>query len=140
MKKVLPSVILYAIIQNIGGDFTKNRIRELRKTLNLNQTEFGERIGVKQTTIAGYETGAKNPMDAVVNSICREFNVNESWLRTGEGEMFAAVDPDEEFAKMMVEIQVSNDEFIISALKAYWELPEEHKEIVRNLIRKIAGK
>jgi DNA-binding XRE family transcriptional regulator len=136
----LPSVILYDIIQIIGGDFTKNRIRELRKTLDLNQTEFGERIGVKQTTIAGYETGAKNPMDAVVNSICREFNVNESWLRTGEGEMFAAVDPDEEFAKMMVEIQVSNDEFIISALKAYWELPEEHKEIVRNLIRKIAGK
>ncbi|MGI5895165.1 MAG: helix-turn-helix domain-containing protein [Candidatus Merdivicinus sp.] len=136
----MPSVILYDIIQIIGGDFTKNRIRELRKTLDLNQTEFGERIGVKQTTIAGYETGAKNPMDAVVNSICREFNVNESWLRTGEGEMFAAVDPDEEFAKMMVEIQVSNDEFIISALKAYWELPEEHKEIVRNLIRKIAGK
>lgn len=66
----------------------KERIKELRKSLKLNQTEFGNRIGIKQTTVAGYETGAKNPMDSVVKSICREFNINEVWLRTGEGEMF----------------------------------------------------
>ena len=68
------------------------RIRILRKQLGLNQTEFGARIGVKQTTIAGYETGASTPMDAVISSICREFNVDEHWLRTGEGEMFRARD------------------------------------------------
>ena len=66
----------------------KDRIKEVRKALKLNQTEFGARLGIKQTTVAGYETGAKNPMDSVILSICREYNVNEAWLRTGEGEMF----------------------------------------------------
>ena len=66
----------------------KERIKEVRKALKLNQTEFGARLGIKQTTVAGYETGAKNPMDSVILSICREYNVNEDWLRTGEGEMF----------------------------------------------------
>ncbi len=66
----------------------QERIRALRKQLGLNQTEFGARIGVKQTTIAGYERGASTPLDAVVSAICREFGVSEMWLRTGEGEMF----------------------------------------------------
>lgn len=63
------------------------RIKELRKALQLNQTEFGSRIGVKQTTVAGYENGTRVPLDAVISSICREFDVNEDWLRNGEGEM-----------------------------------------------------
>lgn len=66
----------------------QERIRALRKQLGLNQTEFGARIGVKQTTIAGYERGSSTPLDAVVSAICREFGVSELWLRTGEGEMF----------------------------------------------------
>lgn len=66
----------------------KDRIRQLRKELGLNQTEFGERIGVKQGSVAGYESGARTPIDAVITSICREFNVNENWLRDGVGEMF----------------------------------------------------
>lgn len=66
-----------------------NRIKELRKHLNMNQTDFGARIGVKQTTIAGYENGLRVPLDTVISSICREFGVDENWLRTGEGEMFA---------------------------------------------------
>lgn len=79
----------------------KERIKQLRKALQLNQTEFGERVGVKQTTIAGYETGAKNPMDAVITSICREFNVNESWLRHGDGEMFIQLTRDQEIAEFV---------------------------------------
>lgn len=86
----------------------KNRIKELRKYLNLNQTEFGDRIGVKQGTIAGYENGVRVPIDAVVLSICREFNVNESWLRYGEGDMFRTQTKEEElyelFGMMMGDI------------------------------------
>lgn len=72
------------------------RIKQLRKHLGLNQTEFGARIGVKQTTIAGYERGASTPLDAVVSAICREFNVSERWLREGEGEMFLPQDDADE--------------------------------------------
>lgn len=65
-----------------------DRIRELRTVLKMNQTDFGSRIGVKQGSVAGYESGARTPLDSVVLAICREFNVNEEWLRTGKGSMF----------------------------------------------------
>ena len=65
------------------------RIRHLRRALDLTQQKFGERLGIKGNTVAQYELGRNDPIDAVISLICREFNVNESWLRTGEGEMFA---------------------------------------------------
>ena len=72
----------------------QNRIKQVRKALNLNQAEFGERIGVKQSTVTAYECGNRTPLDAVIAMICKTFNVNETWLRTGAGEMFAPVDPE----------------------------------------------
>ena len=72
----------------------QNRIKQVRKALNLNQAEFGERIGVKQSTVTAYECGNRTPLDAVIAMICKTFNVNETWLRTGEGEMFAPVNPE----------------------------------------------
>lgn len=71
-----------------------NRIKELRKQLRLTQQQFAERIGSVQNTITGYETGRRVPSGQVIALICREFGVNEAWLRTGEGEMFAPVDPE----------------------------------------------
>ena len=70
---------------NIG-----ERIRKLRKTLDLTQQKFGERLGIKGNTVAQYELGRNEPVDAVFSLICREFDVREEWLRTGEGEMFKA--------------------------------------------------
>ena len=66
----------------------KERIKKIRRELNLTQQEFAERIGIKRNTIANYETGRNDPIDSVISLICREFNVREEWLRTGEGEMF----------------------------------------------------
>ena len=71
------------------------RIKKIRTALNLNQTDFGKKIGVKQTTIAGYENGVRQPLDTVIASICRVFSVNEEWLRTGKGEMFVALDEED---------------------------------------------
>lgn len=65
----------------------KDRIKYLRKSLNMNQTEFGKAIGVAQTTVAGYETGSRVPMDSVIRLICSTFDVREQWLRTGEEPM-----------------------------------------------------
>lgn len=66
----------------------QERIRDVRRHSGLTQTEFGERIGVKGNTVTGYEIGVRTPSDAIIVSICREFNVNEQWLRTGQGNMF----------------------------------------------------
>lgn len=64
------------------------RLKKLRKILDLTQQEFAERIGSKRNTVAKYETAANTPSAAVVSLICREFNVREEWLRNGDGEIF----------------------------------------------------
>lgn len=66
----------------------KDRIKKIRKEFDLTQQKFADRLGVKRNTIATYESGRNIPIDAVISLICREFNVREEWLRTGEGEMF----------------------------------------------------
>lgn len=70
----------------------KDRIKQLRKALELTQQEFADRIGIKRNSFANYETGRNTPIDAIIVSMCREFNVNEEWLRTGDGEMFNKLD------------------------------------------------
>ena len=67
----------------------EERIKKIRRMLDLTQQEFASRIGIKRNTIANYEAGRNEPIDSVISLICREFNVNEEWLRTGKGEMFA---------------------------------------------------
>lgn len=66
----------------------KDRLRELRKSLNMTQKEFADKLGIPRNNVAGYETGKRSPSEAAVSLICREFNVNEEWLRTGKGTMF----------------------------------------------------
>ena len=72
------------------------RIKALRKELNLTQQEFANRINVKRNTVATYEMGRNQPIDAVVSLICKTFNVSEEWLRNGSGEMFIERSPEEE--------------------------------------------
>lgn len=110
------------------------RIKAIRKKTGLLQPEFAERIGVKGPTITSYETGARVPSDTVILAICREFHVNENWLRTGEGEMMAEVDADQELQDIFAEITLSNDDLIRRILKKYWQLPEKEKEIIRKLV------
>ena len=66
------------------------RIKELRKKLNLTMEKFGGRLGVGKTAISKIEKGDNSLTDQMFKSICREFNVNEEWLRTGSGEMFVS--------------------------------------------------
>lgn len=66
----------------------KDRIKKLRKDLGLTQQEFADRMGIKRTTIGNYELGRNNPVDSVLMLMCREFGVSESWLKTGEGDMY----------------------------------------------------
>lgn len=79
----------------------KDRIRQLRKQLKMNQSDFGERVGVKGNTIGNYELGLRSPSDAVIFSICREFNVNEEWIRNGTGEMFIDLSKEEYIAEFI---------------------------------------
>lgn len=65
------------------------RLKLLRKTLKLNQVDFGSRLSLTGSAISRYESGVNAMADNIVLLICREFNVNEDWLRNGNGEMFS---------------------------------------------------
>ncbi|MFG6325594.1 MAG: helix-turn-helix domain-containing protein [Lachnospiraceae bacterium] len=64
------------------------RLKMLRKVLNLTQQKFATILGLKQNTISSYEMGRATPSNIIISSICQKFNVNENWLRDGIGEMF----------------------------------------------------
>ncbi len=78
----------------------RERLKKLRKTLDLTQQEFADRIGSKRNTVAKYETDVNTPSTAVISLICREFNVNEEWLRNGTGEMFLPTNRYTEIARL----------------------------------------
>lgn len=79
----------------------KTRIKELRKLQKMTQAEFAKRIGLTQSTVAGYETGAWPIPASTVLAICREFGVSEEWLRTGQGEMYRRLSREEETQAMI---------------------------------------
>lgn len=114
----------------------KDRIKEIRKAAKLNQTEFGAKIGVKGNTIGNYEVGLRNPSDAVIFSICREFNVNEEWIRTGTGSMYKPMSDEDEIGEILTDLLVDVDDsvykFIKSMLRTYKKLDDKSKEVIRN--------
>ncbi len=111
------------------------RIKKLRKAFDLTQQEFADRIGSKRNTIAKYETGVNVPSTAVIALICREFNVSETWLRTGEGEMFLET-PDTAMGQLAKELGL--DEFMQGVVSEYLKLNEEQRKVVREFVNKIA--
>lgn len=115
------------------------RIKKLRKALSLNQAEFGARIGIKQSTVTGYETGIRIPLDSVIVSICKEYNVNENWLRNGTGEMFLEKDDDQEFAEAINQINYHGDELIKKIIIDYMHLNDENKEKAKKYILDLAA-
>ena len=113
----------------------KNRLKELRQTLHLTQKAFAEKIGSKQNTVATYEIGRNNPSDPVIHSICREFNVNENWLRNGLGDMFLlnktfSLD---EYAK-----QNDLSELDKRIIKGYMDLNPDVRKAIINLFQNLS--
>ena len=103
----------------------------IRKKLKLSQQEFANRLNIKRGTIANYECGRNVPIDAVLNLICREFNVNETWLRTGEGEMFIPIERETDIAKLTMQLLTEeSDSFKNRLISALARLSEEEWEVI----------
>lgn len=115
------------------------RIKELRKALGLTQQEFSDRIGVKRNTIAQYESGRNEPLDAVIALICREFNVSEKWLRTGAGDMFQPKSRNEELLEFAEKVAEGDPGSIQAQLLAVMaRLTDEQWEVLAQVAQKFA--
>lgn len=108
-----------------------SRIKMIRIKNDMTQDEFGKRIGSARNTIANYESGNRIPSNAVITSICREFNVNETWLRTGEGEMFLPIERETDIARLTMQLLTEeSDSFKNRLISALARLSEEEWEVI----------
>lgn len=111
------------------------RIKKLRKALDLTQQEFANKIGSKRNTIATYEMGRTEPSAAVNSLICREFSVSEEWLRTGNGEMFVP-SPEDDINELIR--QHGLDDLDRQIITEFIKLPAADREAVKNYMRCLA--
>ena len=111
------------------------RLKKLRKTLGLTQQEFADKIGSKRNTIAKYETNTNTPSAAVISLICREFDVNEIWFKTGEGEMFISLTRDEEISRFVGEtLSDESDTFKKRFISMLSNLDESDWEVLEKMV------
>lgn len=101
------------------------RIKELRKALKLTQQALADKLGVSRNFITQIEMGVKVPSARTVADICREFSVNESWLREGTGEMFLPQRKDDMIAKMLADVLVDDESFKYRLASALAKLDED---------------
>lgn len=109
------------------------RIKKIRENKKLTQADFGKKIGSARNTIANYETGNRTPSNSVITSICREFGVNEEWLRTGTGEMYTT--PEDETANIVSDLLEESNPFydiILGITKTYQQLDPKSQEVLQN--------
>jgi transcriptional regulator with XRE-family HTH domain len=114
------------------------RVKQLRKSLDLTLEKFGDRLGVTKVAISNIENGKRAVTEQMSKAICREFNVNEDWLRNGVGDMFKQRDGS--FSEILSELDDSDDDFIKSFITVYMELDEDSKEVLRQIATKMSEK
>lgn len=111
------------------------RLKKLRKSLDLTQQKFAERLGVKRNTVGQWECGINALTEQVIISICREFDVNETWLKTGEGEMFLSLTRDEEISRFVGEtLSDESDTFKKRFISMLSNLDESDWEVLEKMV------
>lgn len=115
------------------------RIKELRKILNLTLDKFGERIGVKKAAVSRWENG-DNIADRMILSICREFNVSEEWLRNGTGEIFIQRDKLQIISEFAADMIKEPDSFKSRLFESMAKLDENDWIAIEQIFDKISSK
>lgn len=113
----------------------KDRLKAIRSALRLTQAEFAKSIGLTRATIASYEGAYLDVSDRTIKDICRVHNINEKWLRTGEGPMFKQQsDIDNMLAAEVAKLLRSEDDFTKKLIHAYLTLPDDAKDKVKDFV------
>lgn len=89
------------------------RLKQLRKTLKINQTNFAKQLGMTQTAYSMIENGINPLSDRHIKVICSAFNANENWLRTGEGDMFFSSPYEKEFTEIFSNLTPDTQQYLL---------------------------
>ena len=117
------------------------RIALVRKSLGLTQEKFAEQVGLSRNFMWMIESGTRVPSDRTISDICREFNVNETWLRTGEGEMLNQITQSEKLAAFLADITADEgDDFKRRFVEMLAELEPEDWKLLERMAEKLQKK
>lgn len=112
------------------------RIKKLRQELGLSQDEFGRRLGVTRGAVTNIELNKVEPKPLFVDLICREFNVSEEWLRTGQGDMFQPKSRNEELFEFASRVAEGDPGSLQAQLLAVMSrLTDEQWEVLAQVAR-----
>lgn len=119
-----------------------DRITYIIETLGMKKIAFAEKINVSQAFVSQLCSGSKQPSDRTISDICREFNVNEEWLRSGEGEPFKKLSKEEEIASYVEDLLSDGTEnplyeIILEIMRTYSELTPKSQEVLRDFSRRL---
>ena len=119
------------------------RVKEVRKSLNLTMEQFGNKLGVTKVAISNIEKEKRNLTEQMSRAICREFNVSEEWLKTGEGEMYQQLSEDEEIAGIVSDLLEEGKDnafygIILEIAKTYNELSHASQKVLTEAAEKLA--
>lgn len=112
----------------------KDRIREVREHFGLSMEKFGSRIGIGKASISLLESGKNNPSVQTITLICREFSVNEQWLRTGEGEMFEQTRASV-LDRLSTEYDLSREQR--SVIEAFLDLDPQERDVILKYVHNV---
>lgn len=112
----------------------KDRIREVREHFGLSMEKFGSRIGIGKASISLLESGKNNPSVQTITLICREFGVNEQWLRTGEGEMFEQTQASV-LDRLSTEYDLSREQR--SVIEAFLDLDPQERDVILKYVHNV---
>lgn len=117
------------------------RISAIIEASGIKKTVFADRLNVSQAFVSQLCSGVKQPSDRTIADICREFNINEDWLRTGEGEMFKPLSRSETIAKFAGELMKDEDDsFRRQLVEALAQLDEKEWEVLAGIAKKLTKK
>lgn len=119
----------------------KNRIKEIRQTVGLTQSQLAERLNLTRNYIGLIEMGERVPSDRTIKDICREFGVREEWLRTGEGEMLAEHSEQKKIAAFLGDLmrEEADGDFKAQLIGALADLTAEEWALLEQIARRITG-
>lgn len=110
------------------------RIALLRKRLNVSQVYFGEKIGMTGANVSNLESGFREVQDRHIKLIVAAFpQVNESWLRDGEGDMFRSVTDDQWLEDILAEMQFPD--IVNEYIRTYAKCPPDVQEALDKYMR-----
>ena len=117
------------------------RIKELRTSLKLSQEIFASRIKITRSSVSKLEKGENNPSEQTIALICKQFNVNEEWLKNGTGDMFKEIPEEDETAILLSDLLEDNGETplyetIKGIIRTYQQLDPKSQSILNEIINK----